>query len=133
MPGRKVGQPQTENIIRYLVRLCGDTITFLKEDGSEEFKPLSQLLASEKLKESYDESFIFTFKSLLTEPIGANLRNLNAHGLLDSIAGNSTVSLYFLCLLIKFLSMYGKNVIPVLRALKKKDENMSQELDMELS
>lgn len=125
--------PQTENIIRYLVRLCGDTITFLKEDGSEEFKPLSQLLASEKLKESYDESFIFTFKSLLTEPIGANLRNLNAHGLLDSIAGNSTISLYFLCLLIKFLSMYGKNVIPVLRALTKKDENMSQKPDMELS
>ena len=28
-------QPQTENIFRNLVKICGDTVTFLKEDGSE--------------------------------------------------------------------------------------------------
>ena len=36
--------PQTENIFRNLVKNCGDTITFLKVDGTETYKPLSALL-----------------------------------------------------------------------------------------
>lgn len=75
--------PQTENIFRNLVKNCGDTITFLKEDGTETYKPLSSLLKSEKLKECYDENIIFTFQSIMDDPIGENLRNLNAHGVLD--------------------------------------------------
>jgi len=48
--------PQVENIFRNLVKNCGDTITFLKEDGTETYKNLSVLLKSEKLRECYDEN-----------------------------------------------------------------------------
>ena len=100
-------QPQTENIFRNLVKLCGDTVTFLKEDGSEEYKPLSSLFNSEKLRECYDENIIFTFQSIMDEPAGENLRNLNGHGLLEPNIGNGVGSLYFLSLLVFLLSLYS--------------------------
>lgn len=113
--------PQTENIIRHLVKLCGDSITFLQEDGSEEYRPLSSLLKSKQLNESYDENWIFTMQSILTEVGGENLRNLNAHGLLEPEAANSATSLYFISLLVLFLSLYGEHSYPILAALAKRE------------
>lgn len=112
-------QPQTENIFRNLVKMCGDTITFLKEDGSEEYKPLSSLFKSEKLRECYDENILFTFQSIMDEPAGENLRNLNAHGLLEPNVGNSAIALYFLSLFIFFLSLYGAKSYSILMDLVK--------------
>ena len=100
-------QPQTENIFRNLVKMCGDTVTFLKNDGSEQYKPLSSLFRSSKLQECYDENIIFTFQSIMDEPAGENLRNLNSHGLLEPEAGNSVTSLYFISLLVSLLSLYA--------------------------
>lgn len=87
--------------------MCGDTVTFLKEDGHEEYKPLSALFKSEKLLECYDENVIFTFQSIMDEPAGENLRNLNGHGLLESAEGNGAGALCFVSLLIMLLSIYG--------------------------
>ena len=105
--------PQTEHIFRHLVKMCGDTVTFLKEDGSEEYKPLSALLKSEKLLECYDENLIFTFQSIMDDPAGENLRNLNGHGLLEPTAGNGTEALSFLGLLIKLLSWYTEEAYAI--------------------
>ena len=113
--------PQTENIFRNLVKNCGDTITFLKEDGTETYKPLSALLKSEKLKECYDENIIFTFQSIMDDPIGENLRNLNAHGVLEPEKGNGSSALYFLCLVIRLLSMYSPNAFTIVKKLAEKD------------
>lgn len=99
--------PQTENIIRNLVGICGDTVTFLKDDGTEEFKTLSQLFGSEKLRECYSEDLIFTLHSVMDIPIGENLRNLTAHGVLEPSVGNGGAALYFLCVLIRLLSLYS--------------------------
>lgn len=117
--------PQAENIFRNLVKMCGDTVTFLKEDGTEEYKPLSQLFKSEQLCECYSEDIIFAFQSIMDEPIGENLRNLNAHGVLEPQKGNSEVALCFLCLLIKLLSMYSINTRPILKALAERDSKES--------
>lgn len=114
--------PQTENIIRNLVRLCGDSVTFLDDDGSEKYKPLSSLLKSKILKECYDEDWIFTFQSILDEVGGENLRNLNAHGLLEPERANSAASLYFIGLLILFLSQYGEQSYPILVSLAKRGQ-----------
>lgn len=114
-------QPQTENIFRNLVRMCGDTVTFLKDDGSEEYKPLSSLFKSEKLLECYDENIIFTFQSIMDEPAGENLRNLNGHGLLEPTIGNSSISLYFLSLLVFLLSLYGANTLSILVDLAERE------------
>lgn len=109
--------PQMENIIRELVKMCGDTVTFLKEDGTEEFKPLSELLESRDLKESYDENFLFTLSTLLNERGGPNLRNKNAHGFLLPIEGSGGAALCFLSLMIRFLSYYSRESIDILEKL----------------
>lgn len=114
--------PQTENIIRNLVRLCGDSVTFLDDNGSEKYKPLSSLLKSKILKECYDEDWIFTLQSILDEVGGENLRNLNAHGLLEPERANSAASLYFIGLLILFLSQYGEQSYPILVSLAKRGQ-----------
>ena len=114
--------PQTENIFRNLVKICGDTVTFLKDDGSEEYKPLSSLFKSEKLLECYDENLIFTFQSILDDPAGENLRNLNGHGLLEPEVGNSAASLYFVSLLIFLLSLYGTHALPIRMDLAKREQ-----------
>lgn len=114
--------PQTENIFRNLVKICGDTVTFLKDDGSEEYKPLSSLFKSEKLLECYDENLIFTFQSILDDPAGENLRNLNGHGLLEPEVGNGVASLYFVSLLIFLLSLYGTHALPIRMDLAKREQ-----------
>lgn len=119
--GMHILLPQTENIFRNLVKMCGDTVTFLKEDGTEEYKPLSQLFKSEKLRDCYSEDIIFTFQSVMDEPIGENLRNLNAHGVLEPQKGNGDAALYFLCLLIKLLAMYSVDARPILKSLVERD------------
>lgn len=112
--------PQTENLIRELAKMCGDTATFLKEDGTEEFKPLSQLLNSGNLKESYDENLLFTLSTLLNERGGPNLRNELAHGFLSPTEGSSGSALCFLSLLIRFLSMYSPDSIEIFKKLTKR-------------
>ena len=109
--------PQTENLLRELVKLCGDMPTYLKEDGTEDIKPLSQLFDSQKLKEVYDEDLLFTWKTLLDERGGPNLRNEIAHGVLSPKRGSSGAALCFLSLLIRFLSLYSLDAHAVYKKL----------------
>lgn len=119
--------PQTENIIRNLVDICGDTTSFLNVDGCEEYKTLSQLFQSEKLAECYDENILFTLRTVLNERGGPNLRNLNAHGLLEPDMGNSGVALSFLSFFIKFLSFYSVEANEVLLKLIERDAKVELE------
>lgn len=115
--------PQTEHIFRNLVALCGDTVTYLKEDGTEAYKSLSALFRSERLRECYDENIIFTFQSILDERIGANLRNLNAHGVLEPGTGDGGPAFHFLCLLVRLLSVYAKDIDPIFERLSVRNKN----------
>lgn len=109
--------PQTENLLRELVKLCGDMPTYLKEDGTEDIKPLSQLFDSQKLREAYDEDLLFTWKTLLDERGGPNLRNEIAHGVLSPRRGSGGAALCFLSLLIRFLSLYSTDAYMVYEKL----------------
>lgn len=100
--------PQTEHIIRQLVEICGDTVTYLKDDGTEEYKPLSQLFKSQKLVECYSGDILFTLYSIMDDPCGENLRNLTGHGLLDPRDGNGWKGICFICLLVRLLLMYSE-------------------------
>lgn len=109
--------PQMENLLRELVKMCGDAPTYLKEDGTEDVKPLSQLFDSQKLKEAYDEDLLFTWKTLLDERGGPNLRNEIAHGVLSPEQGSGGAALCFLSLLIRFLSLYSLDAHAVYKKL----------------
>ena len=99
--------PQMENLFRVLAHLCGDVISTFEEDGTEQAKVLTSVFELPCLTECYDESILFTFKGLLNEKCGANLRNLIAHGIMDSYEGNSTMAVYFICVCLKILSWYS--------------------------
>lgn len=61
----------------------------------------------------------------MDERAGANLRNLNAHGLMGPSTGNSGVALCFLSLMIKFLSLYsleGNRIMKKLSDIRKSRE-----------
>ena len=111
--------PQMEHIIRNLVTLCGDTVSFIK-DSCEEYNTLSKLFKSDKLHECYDEDIIFTFQSIMDERAGANLRNINAHGLMGPSIGNGGATLCFLSLIIKFLSLYSVEANRIMKKLSSK-------------
>ncbi|MGI5906639.1 MAG: DUF4209 domain-containing protein, partial [Candidatus Pararuminococcus gallinarum] len=87
---------------------------------------LSQLFRSDKLHECYSDDIIFTFYSIMDDPAGENLRNLNAHGLLNKNIGNSDSAFYFLCLVIKFLSLYSHAAHPILKKLSEQDIKMEK-------
>lgn len=120
--------PQVEHIFRNLVDMCGDTVTYLKEDGIEEYKPLSQLFRSKILQECYDENIIFEFQSIMDEKAGSNLRNLIAHGLLEPDSGNSGVALCFLFRVIRLLCMYSTSAWDILKKLRSKEESKTEEM-----
>ena len=124
-------QPQTENIFRNLVKMCGDTITFLQNDGTETHKLLSALFKSEKLRECYSEDIIFAFQSIMDDTAGENLRNLTSHGLLEPELGNSDISLYFLGLLIFWLSLYGAQAHSIMSSLAARQQREVKEQDVE--
>lgn len=119
--------PQTENLIRNLVKLCGDTTTFLHTDGTEDTKLLSKLFGSQKLKECYSEDIIFNLQSIMDNPLGENLRNLTAHGILSPEEGSSTKALSFLCLLIKLLSMYSRTAYEMMASLDSRSKNNTED------
>lgn len=114
--------PQTENIFRHLVKMCGDSVTFLdSKNKTESYKPLSSLFKSDKLLECYDENVLFSFQSIMDDPAGENLRNLNGHGLLESDMGNGFGALYFLSMLIKLLSLYSVKAYSIFQNLYRKE------------
>jgi len=61
------------------------------------------------------------FQSIMDDPIGVNLRNLNAHGVLEPEKGNGSSALYLLCLVIRLLSMYYPNAFTIVKKLAEKD------------
>lgn len=122
-------QPQTENLFRNLVKLCEDTVTFLNEDGTEKYKPLSSLFKSEKLLDCYDNNIIFTFNSMMDDPTGENFRNLTGHGLLEPELGNSSLSLCFLSLLIFWLGLYSSEACSIMNDLIERNQNSKEVLE----
>ena len=54
-----------------------------RDDGVQNELDLNALLEMPQLTSLVDESTVFDWKSLLTEKVGANLRNELAHGLIE--------------------------------------------------
>ena len=97
--------PQFENIIRHLVELCGGASYFIEANGDLKVSAIGTLLNNPELNECYDPDVLFCLKGLLDQKTGSNLRNDIAHGVLEP--GNSSISLYFVALMIKLLSWYS--------------------------
>jgi hypothetical protein len=86
--------PQIENMVRYHLKQAGVKTTTLDSDGIETENGLSNLMKLAEVETLFREDVAFEIRSLFCDPIGPNLRNEVAHGLLDDEECQSTYSIY---------------------------------------
>ncbi|MDE7288040.1 MAG: DUF4209 domain-containing protein, partial [Oscillospiraceae bacterium] len=96
--------PQTENLFRNIAKEVGGLTVTLENDGSSMEKVLSSIFNLPELLDCYDNDILFTFKGLLNEQAGANIRNEVAHGIIGETICSSGVCLYFGVAIIKLLT-----------------------------
>lgn len=100
--------PQIEHLIRYHMKQAGETTTTIGNDGVEGEKSLSKLMTSPSANMIFGENLCFEIQALFCSPLGPNLRNEIAHGLLDDAARQSGYLIYawWLCLKLAFTSLW---------------------------
>lgn len=95
---------QMEHLFRMVAKQVGD-VTYRIDDKSsgENEISLSGIFELPKLSECLDDRILFTFKGLLSEKAGANLRNRIAHGLMEPNEVEHGIVVYFICAVLKLL------------------------------
>ena len=111
--------PQVENLFRNIAKEVGSLTVTLENDGSSMEKVLSSIFDLPELLDCYDNDIIFTFKGLLNEKAGANIRNEVAHGIISEAACGSGVCLYFGAAVIKILSFTSISCYEILKNSEK--------------
>jgi len=86
--------PQIENMLREELKKIGAKTTIIDDKGIESEKSLNALLDLEQAGNLLGEDLKFEIQTLMCDNLGYNLRNNNAHGLLNDKAYNSTEVLY---------------------------------------
>ncbi|KAF0284732.1 hypothetical protein BA898_06135 [Spiribacter roseus] len=86
--------PQLEHIVRTALKTTGHNTQQIGNDGVQSEKGLGALADSSATTDLLGEDRAFELKALFCEPIGPNLRNMVAHGLLDYDVAGSVYSLY---------------------------------------
>lgn len=111
--------PQTENLFRNIAKEVGGLTVTLENDGSSMEKVLSSIFNLPELLDCYDNDILFTFKGLLNEQAGANIRNEVAHGIIGETICSSGVCLYFGVAIIKLLTYTSIPCCKILRNSEK--------------
>ncbi len=86
--------PQVEHMVRYHLKNAGAKTSTLDSCGIENENGLSALVALPEMKTVFGDNLTFEIKALFSDPLGANLRNELAHGLIDHNACNSLHGVY---------------------------------------
>lgn len=111
--------PQVENLFRNIAREVGGLTVTLENDGSSMEKVLSSIFSLPELLDCYDNDILFTFRGLLNEQSGANIRNEIAHGIISGYACSTGVCLYFGVAVIKLLSLTSSSCYQILKKSEK--------------
>lgn len=107
--------PQTEKLFRCIAENAGGIMYTLENNGSSQEKLLTSIFDAPELVECYDNDILFLFKGLMNEKAGANIRNEIAHGIMSENKGNSGVARFFLCAVLKLLSLTSKEYYKILQ------------------
>ena len=86
--------PQIEHMVRFHLKARGVSTTNLDSNGIENENGLSTLMDFQETKKIFGENLSFEIKALFCDPVGANLRNELAHGLIDYEACYSPYAIY---------------------------------------
>lgn len=82
-------------------------------------KVLSSIFTLPEMIDCYDNDILFTFKGLLNEQAGANIRNEVAHGIIEEEKCSSGACLYFGAAVIKLLCLSSKSCESILQESEK--------------
>jgi hypothetical protein len=94
--------PQLEALVRQVVDSNGGTTSMLDPMGVQQERPLSQLLETNEANQAFGADGVFEMQDLLIDPLGANLRNELAHGLMNDGSLFCSDVIYAWGLLLKF-------------------------------
>lgn len=101
---------QLEALVRHVVETRGGTTSMLEPGGLQPERPLSTLLGTPEAVQAFGEDGVFELQDLLIDPLGANLRNEVAHGLLEDSGLFGTDVLYAWWLLLRYCVLTSKIV-----------------------
>jgi hypothetical protein len=87
--------PRIEALVRYHLANSGESTSTIDSDGFENEVGLSALMKNELIVEILSPDVAFEIRALLCGPMGPNVRNDVAHGLVDDLIGRSATSAYF--------------------------------------
>ena len=118
--------PQVENLVRIHLKLAKAKTTTLNSEGIETENALGTLLELPEASKVFGEDLLLELKALFCDPMGPNLRNELAHGLLGEAMCESVYSVYawWFCLRIIFNTFWNS-----LNPEEKKDSSSMSEPD----
>jgi hypothetical protein len=94
--------PQLEALVRHVVELRGGSTSMLEPGGLQPEHPLGVLLEMPEALKAIGVDGVFELQDLLVDPLGTNLRNEVAHGLLGDSGLFGTEVLYAWWLLLRY-------------------------------
>lgn len=97
--------PAIEALVRLHLANAGERTSVISADGIETEIGLSSLMENERVADIFGEDVAFEFRALLCGPIGPNLRNEVAHGLLGDAVFVSGASVYLWWFALKLVFM----------------------------
>ena len=86
--------PQIEHMVRTRLKVAGVITSHLDQDGIETENGLSALIDLPQTKVIFGEDLTYEIKALFCDPMGPNLRNNIAHGLLNDQEAQSVGAIY---------------------------------------
>lgn len=86
--------PQVEHMVRRLLKRVGANTIHIDENGIECEIGLGSLLSLPEIYNVFDETIVFWLDALFCHPLGGNIRNEVAHGLLSEHDCHSPYSVY---------------------------------------
>lgn len=95
--------PQFEHSVRYVLAQRGVITSGIDQEGIQEEYNLNKTLYLPVLHEIFGEDMVFHLQRLLVEPLGGNLRNKMAHGLMSYGDFHSIEVVYLWWLILKLV------------------------------
>ena len=86
--------PQIEHMVRFHLKQAGVKTTNLDRNGIETENSLNTLIDLPETEKIFGENVSFEIRALFCEPVGPNLRNEIAHGLLGDQTCRSAAAIY---------------------------------------
>jgi Domain of unknown function (DUF4209) len=97
--------PQFEHSVRYVLAQHGIITSSIDQDGIQQEYDLNRTLYMPPVKEFFGEDTVFHLQRILVEPLGGNLRNKTAHGMMSFNEFFSIPVAYFWWLILKLICL----------------------------